>query len=539
MYRKTALVTEERKAWGGSFYDSFTHAAMFKSYKPFNFGVMNARIFSSEMGLHLINKKFTHLTLAQGNAYTLPGGVDTYEWYTTGDANVEITIAKDMFSSADTPGKGKLPFQLVLDRDWLIEPIIVKFPNPDLPLGRILGQPTQMGPNEFVYECVLQTSDMNAYIPPSYLSRGTKVVAVTTAVADELNYKYAGDQFGDMFKLQSFTGQFARKAEFTDKFIRTEIAARKDGRPMPKNMTYSVGRDSYNDGAVSSGFVYQQKFKTTNTGTTDVIEKGVFISKIEARLEELLHMDREMNMQFGEGEITTDRESKRTLKIAPGWKQISKDGHYLEHNGSLSLSMIYEYISEIFLTRKRFSDRKIALATGEGGIELISKLIAKEATQWNYLDTLFIQKRSDPMGVHDNELEYGMQFTRLKLPNGYTLEMVYDPIKDDRRLYPEKAPGTNRTRESYNMDIFDFGDSNAKPVDATAAKNLCMIMQDGVESYFSVSNVYDFTSGAIKDGSSVAVNSKELGIYREMPGSLGCWDTSRIGRIVYNAGRAY
>jgi len=116
---------------------------------------------------------------------------------------------------------------------------------------------------------------------------------------------------------------------------------------------------------------------------------------------------------------------------------------------------------------------------------------------------------------------------------GYILEIAYDPIKDDRKLFPEKAPGTNRTIESYSMDIYDFGQTDQKAIDASNPENMTMIMQDGVESYFTVSNVYDFETGAIKDGSNAYNNSKELGIYREMSGSLGIWDVSRVGRIEY------
>lgn len=116
---------------------------------------------------------------------------------------------------------------------------------------------------------------------------------------------------------------------------------------------------------------------------------------------------------------------------------------------------------------------------------------------------------------------------------GYVIEMIHDPIKDDRKLFPELAPGTNRTLESYTMDIFDFGATDQKAAGARN-ENITMIMQDGVESYFSVSNVYDFEKGAIKDGSNAYSNNKELGIYREISGGLGIWDVSRIGRIEFN-----
>ena len=58
--------------------------------------------------------------------------------------------------------------------------------------------------------------------------------------------------------------------------------------------------------------------------------------------------------------------------------------------------------------------------------------------------------------------------------------------------------------------------------------NLCMVMQDGVEEFYTVSNVYNFETGAEISGGNVYGNSKELGIYRAMSGSLNVWDTSQL-----------
>ena len=117
--------------------------------------------------------------------------------------------------------------------------------------------------------------------------------------------------------------------------------------------------------------------------------------------------------------------------------------------------------------------------------------------------------------------------------NGVIVEIVYDPIKDDRKLFPELAPGTNRTLESFAMDIFDFGQTEQKATGA-GEENLTMVMQDGVEEYYMISGVYDMETGAVKDGSNVYVNNKECGIYRALSGSLCCWDVTRVGRMQFN-----
>lgn len=541
--RKNQLQTVERQNWHTyTYHDSLTHSAMFRKYKPFDFGVKSAQLFSSKLGSHLINKKFTYMTVAKKNVYMLPGGVDDYEWYLVSDTDVDYRATELLVDPASQPGKGGLPFKFALDREYLHEPAVIKTENADLPMIKVIGHPVQRSANSFEFVGELQTGDLNAWIPVDYLMPGRKFIDATTSVSDELNTKYAGDQFGEMFKLQSWTGNYARKAEFTDKFIRMEIGCRKEGRRMPKGHSYSVGQGgSYSDAAVGGGYVYQAAFAGKNSGVatngkSNTYQAGVYITKVEARLSERIERDREMNMEFGQLQKTVDRDSGRTLKVAPGWRQLAKDGHYKEHNGSLTLSEIYEYLMEIFLTRRGFDDRHIVICTGEAGLDFLHKLIATEASLFQLVDTHFVNKTESP--YHSNALEYGAQFTKIRMPNGLILEFMHDPIKDDRKIYPELAPGTNRTQESFNMDIFDFGATDQKAFDASRSENMTMIMQDGVESYFTVSNVYDFETGAIKDGSNAYSNNKELGIYREISGSLGIWDISRVGRISFNPAMA-
>jgi hypothetical protein len=117
--------------------------------------------------------------------------------------------------------------------------------------------------------------------------------------------------------------------------------------------------------------------------------------------------DREMAMESGQLQKTTDPDTSRPIKIPAGWRQLCKDGQYLEHNGSLSLGDIFSFFQNIFLTRKDFSDRKIKISSGEAGIQFLSQKIFEEYSSIVTVDTLFAQKRSDPEGYHSNELEYG------------------------------------------------------------------------------------------------------------------------------------
>jgi len=433
MTRRTALTLTEREAMGGSYYDSLAYFRMFKHYKPHNFGVKTAQFFSSKLGEHLVNKKFTYMTLASNNVYNLPGGTSDYEWSIVGSADVDFRFTELLVATTATPGKGNLEFKIALDRGWLHEPCIIKTEGRNLPLLKIIGHPRQRSANSWEYTVKLQTSDANSWVPVKYLQPGRTAIDLTTSVSDELNTKYAGDQYGEMFKLQSHIGYYARKVEFSDKAVRAEMAARKSGGKMPS--TYS------DDHAVGIGYVYQEDLKNRNTQKQ--VTKDVFITMAEARLLERIEADREHMMEFGTLEKTYDNESGRMIKVAPGWRQLVRDGHFLEHNGSLTLNDIYEYLMEIFITRRSFSDRKIIICSGEGGIDFLHRLLAQEAGAFLTVDTHFIRKREDGgSGYHDHELEYGSQFSRWKAPNGLIVELMHDPCKDDRRLFPELAPGT-------------------------------------------------------------------------------------------------
>ena len=527
--RTTALVSMERQGFGGSYHDSYTHNRLFQSMTPYNFGVKMAKTFAQELETDIVNKLFTFYTMAKGNTYALPGGTDDYTWYAGFDAEPEFRFTELLVDPAGYAGKGNLPFKIACDKNWLHEPAIIKLGGYGLPLLRILGQPTVRSANSFEYEVVIQDGDPNTYIPVSELRPDKTFVRVSSGVSDELNQKFAPDQYGDMYKLQSWTSNYANKAEFTDKFIRAEIAAKKSGQRM-NGMSYSIEGKTFSDGCVGKGYTYQANMRGEGG---KVIPAGVFITAVEARLEERTQMDREMMMKFGRLEKTVDRDSGRPIKFAPGWDQLVRDGQFLEHNGSLSLDGIFEWLNNLFMNRRGFKDRYVVLSGGTGAISWLSKKIYAEYASLLSVDSHFVSKNSNPTGVHSNELSYGAMFTEIKLPMGITVSIEYDPSADNTAIHKTMAPGTNYTQESFCINVYDFGKTNYAGQGARG-ENMTMIYQDGVESFYTVSNVYDFTTGAEKSGGNVHTNSKELGVYREMSGSLGVWDTERIGRIEFN-----
>jgi hypothetical protein len=279
----------------------------------------------------------------------------------------------------------------------------------------------------------------------------------------------------------------------------------------------------------SDGYLYQASIR--KPGSNDMIPKGMFISKAEARLLERSEADREYMMEFGRYDVRPYRDTDAILKIAPGWRQIVRDGQYFPHNGSFTLAQLYDFIHQIVVRRRDFMNREIYLCSGSGGLAYISELIEDQASVFQTVEpNLYISKAKNPVGVHPNELEFGAQFTKIIMAMGVTIRVVYDPMKDDDSIYTETAPGSYLPKESFNYDILDFGKTE-NAAEKASGENITMVVQEGVEEYYSVFSVVNPKTGTVKDGSNVFSNNKRAGIYRTLGGSLAVWDVSAVGRI--------
>jgi hypothetical protein len=257
----------------------------------------------------------------------------------------------------------------------------------------------------------------------------------------------------------------------------------------------------------------------------------------EARLAERINEDKNMAMEFGRTELTYHPVTGRPIKVAPGWRQIRRDGYYHPHNGSLTLYDIYDKIHTKFTTRNGVGEPDVLLSTGKGGIEAFGQMIndVASANPFTVLDSYFIQNATaaESKAITSNPLRFGAQFTEVLMSNGLTLRVMYDPTKDNPRYYPEKVPGTNYSYESFTFDVIDLGNTDAAPTNARTRSNFAMVYEEAYEEYYMVSNAYDIRTGAKKSGENVGSIDKNAGIYRASSCALAVWDTSRILSMPY------
>lgn len=525
--RKTALVKNARQGWGGSRLDSYTHAELFRDQSPEYFGMMDSLIFSSAINDERINKRWVYLTEAQGNVYYTSPGKSRYSWRMMGKIEADARITRVDANLGTQPGKMHNEFKIYLDRGWFHEPVLLKTDSDDAPLLRIVGHPVQTSIGDWEYTVKLQTGNEGTFINPSYLAVNNRVIDAATSGGDELYTKYGGDYFANRFELESQIGYVARKFEVTDKFIRMEMQGKSAG------MSYSIGGKSFSDGgALGVGYTYQPGLADKTKAAE--YKHGSFVSMAEARLGERIAEDKNMLMERGEMETTNDWDTGRPITVGAGWRQVRRESpHYYEHSGDMTLYDLYNRLANVYNSVTSVGGPTVHLSTGRGGLEWFSRMVNAEAglSPFALQGDFFIRNTTN--SAHPNSLSWGAQFTEIKMTNGLTLVVSYDPCKDNDRYYREKVPGTDYTFESFTFDVVDLGDVDAAPAEARTRSNIAMVKESMKEEYYSVGNVYDIHTGAILNGGKASSTDKMCGIYRESSCGLAVWDVGRIFSAVY------
>lgn len=525
MNNQSQLQISSYRNWGGKFYDSISFSSMFRQDAPFKFGVKAAQLFSSTSNLGLTNKRWQYMTMGQGNYSELPGGTTDYTWEVAGDGVIEYTVTR--LTVSEDPGKNGEEWLIGLDVPYLDFPVVIKGDIDAAPQLRVLGKGASDGEFSWLYPVKVQDGNENTTFPIEALAVGARFVRTSTAISNEQNPSYGMLEFGSTESLGGVVGQFGNEIGFSDKFIRAELEYARGGGV--NNNTYK-GLDGRNySEAFSSGYIINGMLR--DPGKRNVTGPGMFIGAAERMLIDRTMEDQEMMADFGRLEIGEDPNTRRVLKVAPGWFQLAKDGQYWPHGGSFSLDEMYQFFHQILQGRVNFLKRNPVIVTGSGGMAYLSELIATRASTFQTIEPGFaIRKNPDPTGVHAHEYEFGFQFTKIRFPQGVTVGLLYDPRKDDSRIFREKAPGSHLPKESFNYDIFEFGEIEGAPKWSNG-KNVTMVVERGANYFFSVSNAVDWKKGQVKDGSNVFNFSKNASVYHELSGSPQIWDIGACGRI--------
>lgn len=485
------IQTKKYDAIGGKFFDSDMIASAYEAGKPHIFDRIMGQLFSSTDMFN--GKPLLGMTMAkEGGMVEID--TDVYRWKLTG-AQEKCTRSVEVLDNLDapgsTPGINKSTFRIKIDEGWYTYPDVIEPQHDDYKL-EIVDGPVQDG-NGYIYTVKLQTDSFSKFLPPYLLESGMEFTKAWTSVGNEFNEFFGSMQFGSTFELECQVGAFANEFAVTDRLVREDN--RMIGLPVPY-------RDK--DGKVKT--------------------KEKFMHVAQAKLEDRLYCDMEMQMWKGEKTTSVDDRTGYFKRTGPGLRQQLRDGHTFYYNGALTESELEDYLDGIFFSRVSHGNRKVTAMTGSMGAVAFHNLLAASASAFLTVDSNYITRVGSGPIKH---LSYGAQFVHYQGLNGIEVDLIINPLYDDVHFCKRTHPlYPNKPIDSWRMTFLDFGESDGE-------KNIQMLTVKDTRRWGYVTGTIDHKGMPIKGG---ALTSKKAGVEFISEGTAGIWvkDVTRCGELIFD-----
>lgn len=287
--------------------------------------------------------------------------------------------------------------------------------------ARVQEDPYRLG-NGFVYKIRLMSDDFAAFIPLQYFTTGTQWAKLYS------QYEEGGDQSGSTM--------FSMPITLKNRMSRY--------RKM-----YSVTGDVQNQ-------VLAVKIPDSNGAMHDS-----WIKYAEVEYWQQWYRELERGKWYSRQVDSVTGSTGRSLYTGPGVQQQLEDSH-IHYYTDLTTDLIEQYLMDIFYSRVApGAKRKIKAFTGEYGMIIFHKAIMDWQEKRGFVQVVtdeFIQKASSP--YTENGLSAGYQYVKYRMANGAELELIHNPLYDDREINMEIDPITGYPVESMRFTFLDFsGDS--------------------------------------------------------------------------------
>ncbi len=413
-------------------------------------------------------------------------GSSQWEWELKG-ANTRplVTVARSEPSGNLTPGKGKQPFLITLDEPWYVPGDII-FP----------------GTSNKKYQCRIQEEIRKTGTSATYLVRlmsDDDNAFVPTHLIDP------GQQWGKLYSQYEEAAEQSGSTQYS----------------MPLDLTNRMGR-------------YRKKYKVTGDAADEVLAVKIqdsngawhdsWVKYAEVEYWQQWYRELERGFWYSRSTDSVLGANGRPILSGPGLQEMLEDGHVHRYS-HLSAKMIEEYLMDIFYSRvKPGQKRKIKGFTGEYGMLQFHRAIQSWAEKTGFIQIvqdLTMSKTSSPYS--SNALQGGYQFTKYVMANGAELELIHNPLYDDREINFEIDPVSGFPIESQRITFLDFSGEGAKSnIRIVNKKNGYKLGYVG-----GLSNPYGPNKGGLMSHSG---NYYEMHVEKQV--GLHMEDASRCGELI-------
>jgi hypothetical protein len=346
-------------------------------------------------------------------------GTTRWEWQMRGATTRPLVIVENVEPDSNTtPGKFKQLFKIKLDQNWYLPGDIIHPGTSDKRLQLRVQSQGVKASGGYIYEMRGNWDDPNMAVPVQYLTPGQQWAKLFS------QYEEAAEQSGST--------QYS-----------TPIA-----------LESRMGR-------------YRKEYRVTGDAAQEVLavkipdSKGVmhdtWIKLAEVEYWSQWYRELEAGLWYSRSTDTVLGANGRPTYSGPGVQELLEDS-LQERYSVLTARLIEEYLMDVFYSRiKPGQQRKIKGWTGEYGMIQFHRAImdwSKKNSFIQVVDQVFIDKTSSPYTT--NGLAAGFQFVKYRMANGAELELIHNPLYDDRTLNFEIDPVTGYPKESQRITFLDF-----------------------------------------------------------------------------------
>lgn len=345
-----------------------------------------------------------------------------WEWQMRG-ANVRPLVCMENVEpdSNTTPGKFRQIFKMKLDEQWYLPGDVIHPGTSDKKYQVRIMFPSVKHGTGFIYEVQGMTDDAQWFLPVKYLAPGQQWAKLYS------QYEEAAEQSGST----QYSGNIAMRSR--------------------------MGR-------------YRKEYKVTGDAANAVLAVAMMDSKgtvhkswvkyAEVEYWEQWYRELERGLWYSRSTNTVLGANGRPIYTGPGVQELLEDSHqhFYSH---LTATLIEEFLMDIFYSRvKPGKGRKTKGFTGEYGMIQFHRAIQSWMEKRKGFITIvdanqsFIQSVKSP--YTEAGLSAGYQFVKYRMANGAELELIHNPLYDDREINFEIDPITGYPIESQRITFLDF-----------------------------------------------------------------------------------
>lgn len=349
----------------------------------------------------------------------------SWEYEMRGATTRPLVVTENLIPTVTYPGQRRTSFPMRLDENWYLPGDIIA-PGTGSKKFQVRIQ-TKEGTNQkgTIYNVRPMSDDFNFFIPAKFLTVGTPWVKLFS------QYEEAGEQSGS-----------------------TQYS-------LPISLANKMGR-------------YRKMYEVTGDAANEVLavkipdSKGKFhdawIKYAEVEYWEQWYRELERGFWYSRSTDTVLGANGRPIYSGPGVQEMLEDSHVHRYS-VLSARLIEEYLMDIFYGRvKPGKGRSVKAFSGEYGMIIFHRAIQEWAAKKGFIqvvDQYIVDKTTS--AYHSNALQAGYQFVKYRMANGAELELIHNPLYDDREINFEIDQITGYPVESMRYTFLDFAEGQKGP----------------------------------------------------------------------------